>query len=198
MAFFSNGRDVPGADPTVMEKEAADPFENLLKLPVAPAAQTATATTVIAYGMTVTGSIKGEGNIKLEGRWVGEIDMKGSVLVTKTGEIRGPVTTDTIEVAGRVGGNITARRQLRLEVNGSIDGDISAAALTIENGGSFNGRSTMLKPSVSMQMERDRERDQARAQPAQQFQQEEKPNRQVLLDEDDEDDDFPSMPRRDR
>jgi cytoskeletal protein CcmA (bactofilin family) len=41
-------------------------------------------------------------------------------------------------------GNIAAQEHLFLESTGSIDGDVSTNALVVENGGSLNGRTTML------------------------------------------------------
>lgn len=205
---LTGGLGGSAGEPGVLERERPDPFESLLKLPVAPSP----ANTVIAPGMTVTGSLEGDGTIHIEGRVVGEIKSKGTVVVAKTGEIRGPVATDTIQVAGRVAGNVTARRQLHLEAAGSIDGDISCASLMIENGGSFNGKSTMLRPTVTdapgssgaggarlaedllpRRNELQRERPRQEAAPAPRQDRSPRPY-QSLLDDDD-DDDFPSMKR---
>ena len=92
--------------------------------------------------------IRGEGAVQVEGRVEGEIDLKGSLTVTTTGQIQGPVVADTIRVAGDVQGSVTAREHLCLERTGSIHGDISTASLVVENG-RLDGSSTMLTPPPS-------------------------------------------------
>ncbi|MCI8423314.1 MAG: polymer-forming cytoskeletal protein [Lawsonibacter sp.] len=126
---------------TAMEEEtASQPFDGLPKL---PKPQT---NTVIAKGVTLTGALEGEGTVQIEGALEGEIRLKGSVVVAATGLIQGPITADLVRIAGQVKGEITARSHLRLEQTGSIQGDISTASLVVEDGGAFNGRSTMLQP----------------------------------------------------
>lgn len=120
-----------------------EPDEELEELPVLPKPRSST---IIAKGMTFTGTLHGEGVIQVEGTVEGEIELQGSVIVTTTGLIRGPITVDVIRVAGCVEGNIDARDHLRLEKTGDIEGDITAASLVVEDGGRLNGRSTMKKP----------------------------------------------------
>lgn len=101
--------------------------------------------TVISKGIVATGSLQGEGTIRIEGHLEGEISLNGSVIVTATGEVKGPISANIVHVAGYVKGNITAHKQLLLEPTGYIEGDISTASLIVEDGGRFDGRSTMLQ-----------------------------------------------------
>ena len=99
--------------------------------------------TVIAKGITLSGALQGEGVVQVEGTVEGEIKLSGSVIVTTTGLIRGPVAADVVRIAGKVEGKITARDHLRLEKTGSVEGDVATASLVVEDGGRLNGRSTM-------------------------------------------------------
>ena len=101
--------------------------------------------TVIAKGITFTGVIEGDGIVQIEGRLEGEVRLKGSVTVTTTGEVQGPITADSVRVAGEVTGSITAREHLCLERTGSIHGDVSTCSLVVENG-RLDGSSKMLMP----------------------------------------------------
>ena len=58
---------------------------------------------------------------------------------------QGPITADTVRIAGEVQGSITAREHLCLERTGGVHGDISTASLVVENG-HLDGSSTMLTP----------------------------------------------------
>ena len=101
--------------------------------------------TVIAKGLTVSGTIEGEGVVQVEGNVEGAIQLNGSVIVTTTGHIKGPVEADVVRVAGFVEGNVTVRDHLRLEKTGNVDGDVTTASLVVEDGGRLNGRSTMVQ-----------------------------------------------------
>ena len=101
--------------------------------------------TVITQGVTVKGTIRGEGVVQVEGVVEGEFSMVGAVIVSDTGLVRGPVSADVVRVAGRVEGNVVAREHMRLEQTGTLIGDVATASLVVEDGGCLNGRSTMTK-----------------------------------------------------
>ena len=102
-----------------------------------------TDTTVIAKEMTLSGDFVGAGTILIEGTVIGGIKLDGAVTVAGTGVVKGPIKADTVSVAGCVEGDIVARTSLRLEMTGSITGDVTIRSFIIEDGGYFNGRSRM-------------------------------------------------------
>ena len=126
--------------PARLEEEETviqDQYDDLPTLPEPPSS------TVIAAGATVTGTLRGDGIMQVEGTVEGEIDLKGAVIVTPTGLIKGPVTADVIRLAGRIEGVVTARERLLLQKTGSLEGDMTTPTLEVEDGGRLNGRSTM-------------------------------------------------------
>ncbi|MBD5133730.1 MAG: polymer-forming cytoskeletal protein [Clostridiales bacterium] len=139
MGFFGMQKAVPTAEAVPMPKE-----EELDNTPALPRA----GSTVIAQGITVTGTIRGEGVVQVEGVVDGEFDMTGAVIVAETGLVRGPVTADVVRVAGRIEGSVRAREHMRLEPTGSLEGDVTTASLVVEDGGSLNGRCAMVKAPV--------------------------------------------------
>ena len=140
MGFFGGQtRQEPVGTPSFEEETFEDAFDSLPPLPKPQD------NTVIAKGVTFTGTIEGEGMVQIEGRLEGEIKLKGSVTVTTTGVVQGPITADSVRVAGEVQGSITARDNLCLERTGSIHGDVSTCSLVVENG-RLDGSSKMLVP----------------------------------------------------
>ena len=101
--------------------------------------------TVITQGVTVKGTVQGEGVVQVEGVVDGKFEMVGAVIVAATGLVRGPISADVVRVAGRVEGNVVAREHCRLEQSGTLIGDVATASLVVEDGGCLNGRSTMTK-----------------------------------------------------
>ena len=99
--------------------------------------------TLITQGVTIKGTVEGEGEVQVEGEVEGEFHMVGAVIVADTGLVRGPISADVVRVAGKVEGNVTAREHMRLEQTGTLIGDVATASLVVEDGGRLNGRSTM-------------------------------------------------------
>ena len=135
MGFFSTPKT---EQQTPLALEEKRPQESL------PPPQRVTST-LITQGITLKGTIEGEGVVQVEGTVIGEFNMVGAIIVADSGVIRGPITADVVRVAGRVEGNVTAREHLRLENTGALIGDVATASLVVEDGGCLNGRSTMMK-----------------------------------------------------
>ena len=111
--------------------------------PLAEAEQQPADTTVIIRRTTVSGELYGTGNILVWGTVVGRIRVEGTVTVGRGGLVKGPIQAEDVIVAGSVMGDITARASVRLEMLGSITGDVTMRSFTIEDGGCFDGRSHM-------------------------------------------------------
>lgn len=134
MGFFSRARDVD----IEAAPQLAEPQEEIPSLP------TPLTSTVIATGLTVSGTLEGEGVIQVEGVVKGQINLNGAVIVTTTGSIEGPVTANVIQIAGSIRGNCVAREHMCLEKTGSLEGDVTTTSLIVHDGGRLNGRSNMV------------------------------------------------------
>ena len=137
MAFWKQAKADVDVEP--VEIDTQEQYDELPSLP------TPLSSTVIATGVTMSGTLRGEGVIQVEGIVEGEIDLKGAVIVTPTGHIKGPVAADTVHIAGCIMGDVMARDHMRLEKTGSLEGDVTTVSLVVEDGGHLNGRSNMLK-----------------------------------------------------
>ena len=133
MGFFNSQKEMP----LPVMAEESKPQESL------PPAKLAS--TLITQGVTIKGTIQGEGVVQVEGVVEGEFHMVGAVIVSDTGLVRGPISADVVRVAGRVEGDVTAREHMRLEQTGTLIGDGATASLVVEDGGGLNGRSTMTR-----------------------------------------------------
>ena len=132
--------------------------EHLEPAPELPEPRTST---VISQDIQVTGSIRGDGVVQIEGTVEGDITLKGYVIVSPTGLVKGPIEADVIRVAGRVEGDITSHDHVQLERTGQICGDVTTLSFVIEDGGRLNGRTTMTQereksmPHADLSGERD-------------------------------------------
>ena len=100
-------------------------------------------TTVITKGTTVSGELYGTGSVLIEGTFLGGIRVDGTVTVERSGIVRGPIRAGDVSVAGNVTGDIAAGTVLRLEMTGSITGNVTMRSFVIEDGGCFDGQSHM-------------------------------------------------------
>ncbi len=129
-----------GKQARVEEEDVLETVSTQDDLPTLPEPPSST---VVAVGATIIGTMKGEGIIQVEGNVEGEIDLKGAVIVTPSGLIKGPVTADVIRVAGRIEGEVNARDHLFIERTGSLQGNFTTVSLVVEDGGRLNGTASM-------------------------------------------------------
>jgi cytoskeletal protein CcmA (bactofilin family) len=98
--------------------------------------------TVLGTNTVMEGTLKSEGNIRLDGEFTGTLDIKGNVLVGETANINADIDARNISVAGAVRGNITGNK-VQLLRTGRVWGDIKANALTTEEGAFIDGKISM-------------------------------------------------------
>lgn len=141
MSFWGGTTRTEGPPPVSvdMEPEMEAGFDSLPDTPRVPP-------TVIARGITFAGELTGEGVIEVDGTVEGGIHLQGTVNVNPTGTVQGPIDATDVEVAGFVEGSVIAHNHILLKKTGVITGDVTTTSFTIEDGGWFNGRTTMKKP----------------------------------------------------
>lgn len=106
---------------------------------------------VIAEDISITGKLSGEGGLRIEGKFNGEIELE-SLLVIGEGAI---ITTKNILatriiISGQVHGNIIAK-SVEIMPTGKVWGDIETENFTIEEGAFLHGKVSMLEPPSSVE-----------------------------------------------
>lgn len=100
----------------------------------------------ISTGTTIEGSVKSEGNVRVDGKLVGDLVVKANAAVGLAGVVEGTVQATNISVAGKVHGTVTATEKLILESKAVMRGDIRASRLVIDEGAMFDGECSMTVP----------------------------------------------------
>jgi len=98
---------------------------------------------VIGKGTTIEGNIDTSGNIRIEGKVVGNIKSRAKVALGNSSQIDGNVTAQNADIEGHVKGKIDISEVLVLKATAVITGDISSGKLVIEPGATFNGSCKM-------------------------------------------------------
>jgi cytoskeletal protein CcmA (bactofilin family) len=94
-------------------------------------------------GMTINGEIQAEGELRVDGRVEGRIQISERLTVGSTGEITAEIVANEVVIEGSVTGKIRASRRLELRKGAKMIGDIVAPVLVIEEGAQFQGHSSM-------------------------------------------------------
>ncbi|GAX88547.1 bactofilin family protein [Effusibacillus lacus] len=102
--------------------------------------------TLIGAGTTIEGMIQTNGILRVEGRIRGELMSDGDVIVGEKGEVHANVLARHVTVGGKVYGNVLASGKMHLMKTGSIQGDIEAGTIVIEEGAYIKGVCKMVDP----------------------------------------------------
>ena len=99
--------------------------------------------TIISAGTTITGSVQSNGDIRIDGTVLGNLEAKAKILIGASGLIEGDINGKQADILGRINGNIKVTDLLHLHGKAIVDGDIFAGKLQIEPSASFNGQCHM-------------------------------------------------------
>jgi len=99
----------------------------------------ASSTTVIGENSVVVGRIAGEGDLVIDGRVEGEIDVTGDITVGGTGMVGASLAARNLVISGAVRGDLVARESIRLEDGARVVGDVKAPRIAIAPGALVRG-----------------------------------------------------------
>jgi len=96
---------------------------------------------VLSSDVEIKGSIKFQKELLIDGKVEGEIHSDGVLTIGENADIRGEIKTKSITVYGKVQGNITVGERCELKSRCTLQGDLKASRLVIEEGATFIGKS---------------------------------------------------------
>ncbi|UII34741.1 polymer-forming cytoskeletal protein [Fulvivirga ulvae] len=98
---------------------------------------------IIGKGSTFNGNIDTYGNLRVEGRIIGNVRSKSKIAVGQSAVIDGNILAQVAELEGEVKGSVEVTDVLILKPTCSISGDIIANKLVVEAGAKFDGQCKM-------------------------------------------------------
>jgi cytoskeletal protein CcmA (bactofilin family) len=94
----------------------------------------------IGKGLFIKGEINGSESLFVDGKVEGSINLPGNrVTVGRNGQVSANINAREIVVLGKVRGNMTATDRVDIRAEGSLNGDVAAARISIEDGAFFKG-----------------------------------------------------------
>lgn len=97
----------------------------------------------LGSGTSITGDIRSESDIRIDGKVQGNISTKSKLVLGSSGVIDGDIICQNAFIEGRVNGKIDAAELLILSKSAFVSGDITIKKLVVEEGAKFNGKCTM-------------------------------------------------------
>jgi len=94
--------------------------------------------------MQGTMSFKDPVNLQINGRFEGTLDTRGTLMVGEKAFVSANIVGDEITIAGRVTGEVVAKKSLKLISPARVDGNIRTPLLEISKGAVLNGNCQMV------------------------------------------------------
>jgi len=98
---------------------------------------------IIGPGTEFKGTLKDRGSVRVDGRFEGEIETEGSVIVGEEAEVKANIKAKSVIIGGKVIGDIDCEGKVEISSTGSLEGKVKASDLTIAEGAFFNGECRM-------------------------------------------------------
>lgn len=98
---------------------------------------------ILSNDVEIKGSLKFSNDLIIDGKIEGEVMSDGSLTVGENAHVKGEIKTKSVVIFGRVEGNITVTERCELKANAVLEGDVSAGTLSIEEGATFMGQSSV-------------------------------------------------------
>jgi cytoskeletal protein CcmA (bactofilin family) len=94
---------------------------------------------VIAANLTIEGKIEGSGNVRMAGRFKGDVRIDGNFSIEPGAHLTGQVLAGIVVVGGELQGNIESAKRVDVTEGGVIVGDVKAGSITVAAGSRMRG-----------------------------------------------------------
>jgi cytoskeletal protein CcmA (bactofilin family) len=95
----------------------------------------------LGKSVMIKGELSASEDLTLYGQMEGTVALKDHTLtIGPDADIRAQVTASVVIVTGSVTGNVTATKKVEIRATGSVQGDVTSAALVIQEGGRLQGK----------------------------------------------------------
>ncbi len=105
------------------------------------------ATTTVAAGTRIEGTLTGSSNVTVEGELEGAVAISGTFHVAQSGQVKASVRARNVTVSGRVDGDLSSDEKIQLEPSGVVHGNLVSPRILILDGAELQGQVVMSKPT---------------------------------------------------
>jgi cytoskeletal protein CcmA (bactofilin family) len=94
---------------------------------------------IIGIGTEIDGNLITKGDIRIDGKIIGDVSVKAKVVIGISGEVIGNLIGENAEIAGLVNGDINITETLYITATAQVKGNISSNKLMIAQGAQLTG-----------------------------------------------------------
>ncbi len=148
MAIWKDQNSAPAKEPTSMPLDRVPPksddtfssSSSNYNNPPARSSQRDSKETLIAENLAIEGKIEGAGNVRVAGRFKGDVHVDGNLTIDQGAKVTGGVRASAVIIAGELEGNVDAASRVELLETGVLNGDLKAGSLTVAAGSRMRGQ----------------------------------------------------------
>ena len=100
---------------------------------------------ILGKGSEFEGKLRFEGTVRIDGKFRGEINSDGTLIVGEQATIDGDVEVNSAIISGEIRGNIKAKTRAELHAPAKLIGNVQTPVLVIQEGVIFDGNCQMTK-----------------------------------------------------
>lgn len=104
---------------------------------------------ILGNGTRFKGNINVRGSLRVDGEFDGEMKVTDTLIVGKSGKIKGKIRVKNCVVGGSIEGILESEERVELQANAKFDGDLICKKLMIEEGVIFDGNCSMSKSKIN-------------------------------------------------
>ena len=98
---------------------------------------------IIGKETIIEGNITTSGNVRIEGKLIGNLTTKSKAVLGNDSRLEGKITAQNAEIAGTLEGVVEVTELLILKPTAIVNGDIITKKLVFERDAQFNGKCIM-------------------------------------------------------
>jgi cytoskeletal protein CcmA (bactofilin family) len=121
------------------ERVASDPALAVSPRRPTPKTSSEGGESVIAANLNIEGKIEGSGNVRMAGRFKGDVRIDGNFSIESGAHLTGQVLAAIVVVGGELQGNIESAKRVDVQEGGVIVGDVKAGSITVAAGSRMRG-----------------------------------------------------------
>ncbi|MFC5446917.1 bactofilin family protein [Paenibacillus aestuarii] len=110
---------------------------------------TKTTDTLIGESTICEGKVMSEASLRIEGQLNGDVECAGDITIGENAIVQSNIHARDVIIAGKVKGNVVTKGKLIVTSTGVLIGNIDVRSFIIQEGGIFQGSSTMSLSSSS-------------------------------------------------
>ena len=143
-------RTMPNEQKTMSNEQRAMPSEPSEKVEPAPAPVNPVVPrreslprdryeSVLGSGVSIEGKMEGDGDVRIAGKFKGDIHIKGNLSIQKGAHLTAKINAEAVTIEGEIDGTVVANGQVTLSESGQFVGDLKAKTLTVVAGSRMRG-----------------------------------------------------------